>query len=140
MGFHLSVYHVATWPGIVLSQLVTVTATVPAGATICPGKEIVLTCTTMESAIISWTSPTYIGDQIGFNTADMVNEIRRGSVDSNTVATFVKNAIENEILVLESQLRIIVSAVSLNPSVTCIHGSNNIRDTFTFQVLSKLLF
>ena len=123
-------------PVIALSQLITVNSTILAGATICPGKEVVLTCETRESAIIIWTSPTYIGDQIGFNIADMVNETHRDSVNSNTVAILVKNTVENGTLVLESQLRI-VSVVSLDPSVTCIHGSNNIPETFTFQVLGE---
>ena len=119
-------------------QLITLASTVSAEESVCPGEEVTFTCITRESAIITWMSTTYIGDQIGFNTENMVNETHRSSIDSNTVATLVINTNENGTMVLESQLRIIMSSVSLNPSVTCIHGSNNIPVTFTIQVLGEL--
>ena len=131
---------VATLPMAVSPQLITLTSTVSREEIVCPGEEVIFTCITRESAIIIWMSTTmsYIGDQIEFTTENMVNETRRSSIDSNTVATLVKNIIENGTQVLESQLQIVMSSVSLNPSITCIHGSNNIPVTSIFHVLGEL--
>ena len=95
-----------------------------------------ITCETRGSAFLIWTSDEYIGDQLDFNTGNSLNLTQRGSVDSNTTATFISNTIEGSTtIVLVSQLRIIVSSVSLTPSVTCTHGRDNTPATFAFRVL-----
>ena len=95
-----------------------------------------ITCETRGSAFLIWTSDEYIGDQLDFNTGNSLNLTQRGSVDSNTTATFISNTIEGSTtIVLVSQLRIIVSSVSLTPSVTCTHGRDNTPVTFAFRVL-----
>jgi hypothetical protein len=120
----------------VSSQSVTVTSDISPGDILCPGREVIFTCTTRDTAILAWTSNEYIGNRLEFNSRDSFDEIRRGSIDSNTMATFINRTLENgSILVLVSQLRIIVSSNSLNPSVTCIHNRDNLPDTFNFQVL-----
>ena len=120
-----------------VSSQITVTSTIPVNKAVCPGEVVTFTCETRGSAVITWTSDTYIGDQIGFDFASSVNETRRGSVDTNTVATLIINTDVNGQPLLVSQLRIVVSAMSSNPIVTCIHGSNGIRYPTTFQVTGK---
>ena len=104
------------------------------GEFVCPGDIIVFTCTTRGSAIISWTGDDYVGDQVGFNTANRVGDIRQGSTDPNTVATLINNTFDIT-PVLVSQLQITVSTVSSNQSVICIHNSNGIQEIITFQVI-----
>ena len=98
---------------------------------------MIFTCETRGSAVITWTSDTYIGDQIGFDFASNINETRRSSVDTNTIATLINNTDEDGVPLLVSQLQIIVSAVSSNPTVTCIHGSDGIQYPSTFQVTGE---
>ena len=112
-----------------------VTSNISAGEIVCPGDTIIFTCTTRESAIISWTGNDYVGDQVGFNTADMIGETRLGSADPNTIATLINNTVDNTTRILVSQLRIIVSTTSLNQSVICVHNSNGIREPTIFQVI-----
>ena len=127
-------------PDAVSSQLVTITTDISAGEIVCPGNEVIFTCVVRDTGIIAWTSDEYIGDRLEFNSRDMFGETRQGSIDPNTIATFVNSSIEEgSILVLVSQLRIIVSSISLTPSVTCIHDRDDIPDTFTFQVLGMSL-
>lgn len=99
----------------------------------CPGDIVVFTCTTRGSAIISWTGDDYVGDQIGFNTANRIGDTRQGSTDPNTIATLINNTFDGT-PVLVSQLQINVSTISSNQSVICIHNSNGIRETVAFQV------
>ena len=126
---------IATSLSTVSSQTVKVTSTVSDGEVVCPGEEVILTCMTRDSIILIWISDEYIGDQIRFTTVNSLNETRRDSVYNSTIATFVNDTTEGGIRVLVSQLRIIISTNSLNPSVTCIDGSNNERNITTFQVL-----
>ena len=111
-----------------------VTSDISTGENVCPGDIVVFTCTTRGSAIISWTGDDYVGDQIGFNTANMVGDTRQGSTNLNTVATLINNTFDTT-PVLVSQLQITVSTVSSNQSVICIHNSDGIRETVTFQVI-----
>lgn len=113
-----------------------VTSNISTSEIVCPGDIVVFTCTTRGSAIISWTGDDYVGDQIGFNTANMIGETRPGSIDLNTVATLINNTFDTT-PVLVSQLQITVSTVSSNQlqSVICIHNSDGIRETVTFQVI-----
>ena len=127
---------VVTSSPAVSSQLVTVTSDISPGDVLCPEEKVNFTCTTRETMILAWTSNEYIGNQLEFNSRDNVDEIRRGAIDSNTIAILVSKSVENDnIVVLVSQLRITVSSISLNPSVTCIHNRDNLRDVFSFQVL-----
>ena len=120
----------------VSSQLVTVTSDISPGDVLCPGTEVNFTCTTRNTAILIWSSNEYIGNPLEVNSRDNLDQIQRGSIDSNTTATLVSRSVENDtILVLVSQLRITVSSISLNPSVTCIHDGDNVPDVFSFQVL-----
>ena len=119
----------------VSSQLVTVTSDISRGDVLCPGDEVIFTCTTRNTAILIWNSDEYIGNPLEFNLGDNLNQIRRGSIDSNTAVTLVSGSVENGTILLVSQLRITVSSISLNPSVTCIHDGDNVPDVFSFQVL-----
>ena len=126
-----------------LSNVVTSSANLPAimvthniiSEIVCLGNIVIFTCTTRGSAIISWTGNDYVGDQIGFNTANAVGDTRQGSADPNTIATLINNTIDDGTPFLVSQLQITVSAISSNQSVICIHNSNGIRETVTFQVI-----
>ena len=119
----------------VSSQLVTVTSDISPGDVLCPGEEVNFTCTTRNTAILIWSSNEYIGNPLEFSSRDDLDRIQRGSIDSNTAATLVSRSVENGTILLVSQLRITVSSISLNPSVTCIHDGDNVRDIFSFQVL-----
>lgn len=121
------------------SQLITVTSTITVGEIVCPGEEVIFTCETRGSLTIAWTSDEYINDRLEFNTGDDLDGVLPGFIDRNTMATFVNDTVEGTTRVLVSQLRIIVSSISLTPSVTCIHVRDAIPDTFTFQVLGMSL-
>ena len=131
--FLLKLYIVIVISSANLQQIMVI-SDISTGEIVCPGDIIVFTCTTRGSAIISWTGDDYVGDQIGFNTANMVNETRRGSTNPNTVATLISNTFDGT-PVLVSQLQITVSTVSSNQSVVCIHNSDGIRETVAFQVI-----
>ena len=92
---------------------------------------------TRGSVVIGWSSNEYIGvgDQLEYSVGQSLDVTQRGVIDSNTIASFINDTDDNGTPVLVSQLRIIVSSISSTPSVTCIHGSNNIRNISTFQVL-----
>jgi hypothetical protein len=119
-----------------------VTSNISTSETVCPGNIVIFTCTTRGSAIISWTGDDYVGDQIGFNAANMVGDERQGSAAPNTIATLINNTLDDVdgTPVLVSQLQINVSTVSSNQSVICIHNSNGIRKTFAFQVIGIYTF
>jgi hypothetical protein len=119
-----------------------VTSNISTSEVVCPGDIVLFTCTTRGSAIISWTGNDYVGDQIGFNTANMVGDERQGSAAPNTIATLINNTLDDVdgTPVLVSQLQINVSTVSSNQSVICIHNSNGIRKTFAFQVIGIYTF
>ncbi len=111
-----------------------VTSNISTSEVVCPGNIVVFTCTTRGSAVISWTGDDYVGDQIGFNAANMIGDKRQGSANPNTIATLINNTLDGT-PVLVSQLQINVLTVSSNQSVVCIHNSDGIRETVTFQVL-----
>ena len=119
------------------SQFVTVTSDISPGDVLCPGDEVIFTCTTRDTRIIAWISDEYIGNRLEVRSGDSFDEVQRGSIDSNTTATLVNRSMESDtmIVVLVSQLRITVSSISLNPSVTCINNRQSQQDTFPFQVL-----
>jgi hypothetical protein len=83
-----------------------------------------------------------VGDQIGFNAANMIGDTRQGSANPNTIAMLINNTLDDidGTPVLVSQLQINVSTVSSNQSVICIHNSNGIRKTFAFQVIGIYTF
>jgi hypothetical protein len=122
---------------LVSSQAITLTSTIFNGDVVCPGEIVTFTCVTRNSAIIGWNSIEYIGTglQLEFDEGGNRDEIHRGSIDSDTMATFINDTLENGIRVLVSELQINVSSISAFPSVTCVHVSNNERNTSTFRVL-----
>lgn len=124
-------------PALVSSQAIALTSTISDGDVVCPEDIVTFTCVTRDSAIIGWNSVEYIGPglQLEFDEGGNRDEIQRGTVDSNTVATFINDTLENQIRVLVSQLQINVSSASATPSVTCVHVSNNRPVTSTFRVL-----
>ena len=132
----LASFLAAISPSSVTTQLITLTSTISAGEIICPGEEILFICETRGSSTIAWTSDEYIDGRLEFSTGVSLNDTRQGFIDPNTIATFVNSTVEGGTTrVLVSQLRIIVSSISSTPSVTCIHGRDDIPETFAFQVL-----
>ena len=127
---------VAIPPVLVSSQAITLTSSFNEDV-VCPGEIVTFTCVTRDSAIIGWNSIEYIGIglQLEFDEGGDHDEIKRGSIDSDTMATFINDTLENRIRVLVSELQINVSSISAFSSVTCVHVSNNERDTSTFRVL-----
>ena len=141
MSCTLTCYLLFLLPNAVTSSTnlpaIMVTSNIITGEIVCPGDIIIFMCTTTGSAIISWTGNDYVGDQIGFNTANTVGETRQGSANPNTIATLINNTIDDttQLPVLVSQLQITVSTISSNQSVICVHNSNGIREPTTFQVI-----
>ena len=121
-----------------LSSSQEVRHTLPDGQSPCPGEIITLTCVTRGSPILAWTSDQYIeqgGTQLEFATFNNEGETRSSPINTDTVATLTRKAMENGQQVLESQLRITMLPSFPTFSVSCIHiGSGNTNET-TFQLL-----
>ena len=103
----------------------------------CPGQVVVITCVTRGSFLITWRSIQYIGaNRIEFSTNS--NEGAVNVFSNITTASLTRNAMENGVQVLESQLRIIVGSNVPSPSVTCARDSGN-ADSVTLRVLGMNL-
>ena len=92
------------------------------------------TCVTRGSSIIAWTSDEYfgVGRQLEFSTADHIGETQKMF---GAVATLVNISDDGGVTVLKSRLEFSATAASTNPSVTCVHGADDMRSTSEFQVL-----
>ena len=106
------------------------------GDIVCPGQTITFICETTGSGTIAWSSDHYIGSglRLQFSIFNSLDENRTSTISSDTIATFISKS-TGETPVLVSQLNITVSAAYPNPSIACIHVSNNVRDTINFQLL-----
>ena len=125
--------HAASLP-VAFSQMIS--SSLPDRQVSCPGEEIIFTCVTRGSAVISWTSDEYIGrgDSLTFSTLDNLGETHTSTINPDVVATFVSDNNDGGTRVLESQLHIITSLLFPNPSVTCVHSSDSTRHTVSFHV------
>ena len=129
------IYITALVPGV--SPQVVLNGAISDGDIVCPGQTITFICETTGSGTIAWSSDDYIGlgSQLQFAAFNSLDENRTSAISSNTIATFISNTNTGGIPVLVSQLNITVSSAYPNPSITCIHVSNNVRDTINFQSL-----
>ena len=113
----------------------TITSSISEGEIVCPGETVTFTCVTRGTIILIWSSEEYIGAiNIDFNERDNINRPVQASRNNNTLATLVNVSMDGSTRVLVSQLRIIVSSVSLTPSVTCINELDRTSDTIPFRV------
>ena len=102
--------------------------------TLCPGEEVNIVCETRGSSSIAWASNVYIeqgGNYLISARIDSIGETQISTLNPNTIATLINNAIENEVTVLVSQLHIIASIDSF---VTCIQD-NGAEQTISIQLL-----
>ena len=108
------------------------------GQSLCPGDEVILTCTTRGSSLIGWRSLDYvsrvISNQLEFSEVNSQGAMRRSLVYNSTVATLTSNSVENGVRVLVSELRIIIRPDVTSSSVICVHDNTN-ENTITLQLL-----
>ena len=106
------------------------------------GEIITFTCVTRGSPILAWTSDQYIeqgGTQLEFATFNNEGETRSSPINTDTVATLTRKAVENSQQVLESQLRITTLPSFPTFSVSCIHIGRGEMDTTKHQLLLGML-
>ena len=101
----------------------------------CPGQIVTFMCVTRGTLILNWASKDYIGDRnLEISDRTRLNERVLALGNNSTFATLVNDTMEDSTRVFVSQLRIIVSSVSLTPSVTCINDADKRRATIRFRV------
>ena len=98
------------------------------------GQPLIITCMTMESVSMVWSSEEYIGIggiQLEYNT--MNDAAGRIQVSSVTPTTFANLTMVNpSAFELESQLHITVLANFTQFTVTCYNSGNDISENITF--------
>ncbi|MCG8621744.1 MAG: hypothetical protein MJE68_07065 [Proteobacteria bacterium] len=108
---------------------------------VCPGQEINYTCETRGSQTLAWASDEYIeadGSQLDFATFNTVGDTRTSPVNPNTVATLINKTNETGKVILESQLRIVVSPQIATFTITCLMDDGNKRN-ISLQLLGELV-
>lgn len=103
----------------------------------CPGDEVIFVCQTMGSSVIAWTSEEYIGS--GGTQIQFAAGVRSTNIQQigTTIATLTGDRMENGLQVLTSTLRVNVSSMYPNPSVTCHDVGNGTSKTANFNVIGK---
>ena len=127
---------IAGVPSGILAQVIN--STLINGHCACQDSEITFTCVTRGSPIIAWFSEAFIGPggtALTFVAMHHPERTLKTVFDSATVATLVRKYDDGGVQVLVSTLRIIATAGSLIPSVTCTDYSR--ITTVNFQLLSK---
>ena len=130
---------IAGFPSRILAQVIS--STLINGQYACQDSEINFTCMTRGSPGITWISDKFIGrggSELGFSAEIDDPKQKYSSIFiPTTVATLMKEYDDNGVLVLESMLRIIATAGSLTPSVTCRDERTGTPATVNFQILRK---
>lgn len=102
-----------------------------------PGDEIIFDCRVFGE-VMSWSSAEYIGG--GGATIEFSQDIPEGTEKSrnSTVATFVNVTVVGDgMVVIESELRIVVSASYPSATITCRNGHNNVVRSITLNLSSS---
>ena len=98
---------------------------------------IIITCVTTNSAIQAWSSEEYIGQggiQLEFLTVDEIGRNLTSSKDSTTFALLTHVNSSADILEIQSQLHIKVSANYSRFNVTCHNPPHNLTKSVTYLV------
>ena len=117
----------------------------PAGNVFCNGSEVIFTCETRGSDTLEWHDGFYLGSdtrQIGFvATLHNISETRTilSNAGTVTVATLTNNSLDdNDVVVLESTLRITALTVAPSGDVRCVRDDHN-ESHLDFQVLGEFV-
>lgn len=123
----------------VSNENVMITSGIPAKQLACPGEQIIFTCVTRGSLIISWKSDEYIGaggTRVEFAAVDVGKDVQ---INPNAAATLVSAEVINGTRILTSKLTVTATSDYQNPSITCLHVGLLINATISFQLLGILL-
>ncbi|MCG8625234.1 MAG: hypothetical protein MJE68_24955, partial [Proteobacteria bacterium] len=140
----LRLFYIILGPGGTLVSALTLSSTAPASNHVCPGQEVIFTCSTEDSPTIAFASVEYIesdeGSQLEFSESfNMPGDQRISPINPNIVATLVENDIDNNgRLILISELHLIVLPQYPLFSITCFHA-NGTGITKTISVQGKLV-
>ena len=118
-------------------QNVTLTSTLTDGLVAYGEQEVVFICATRFSNILQWSSSEYIsndGHNIQVYNGTLGTDVTRGS----SRAILVRAAIENEVLVLVSQLHIRVSTLHSTATVQCDNNGHGARQSITFGMCHQI--
>ena len=119
----------------------TLSSTAPASNHVCPGEEIVFTCSTVDSPTIAFASMEYIdvGSQLEFTAFNRPGYTRISPVNTDTVAILIENGIDEDgRWILISELHLIVLPQFPMFSISCFHG-NGTGITNTISVEGELI-
>ena len=108
---------------------------------VCPGQPVILTCTTVGSQFLAWSSPHYVSES-GFplffsDSEDMVGTTRP-SPNGASIGILTKVNSSGPIM-LESQLHFNVSDQYSSSQIVCINTANGVNVTTTFIVGKKTI-
>ena len=101
-----------------------------------PQDIIIFTCTTRGSPILEWFSEEYIGT--GGDRLQILSESDRNtsSINPDAVATRISVTLENGIVVIVSELKILVSMQYPTATISCSNGSCQ-KINITFQTVGE---
>ena len=123
----------------VATQRIQLSGTISDGEAVCPGNTITFTCETTGSGTLAWASDEYIGQGTQFEFSAIDNlDVTHESTISNTIATFISKMSVGGIPVLVSRLRVTVLDTVQNPSIACIHVTDDTRNVTRFQLHGTL--
>ena len=115
------------------------TSTLNSERVVSPEDIIIFTCITRGSPILEWFSEEYIGT--GRDRLQILSESDRNisSITAAAVATRINVTRDDGIVVIVSELRIIVSILYPNATISCSNGSpKNVN--VTFQTVGESFF
>lgn len=123
------------------SQLVFLNSTLSTRLIAYPGQEVVFTCETRNSLLLTWTSEDYIGsggDRLETLFIDSPGIKKSNSRNPSTFATLIMASKDSSgVRVIVSELHIIASSQFPVSSVTCRGSSSALNKTITFKTVRK---
>ena len=105
-----------------------------------PEQAVMFRCVTINSPILAWSSPEYIGEngvQLELLSVNTPGITMTSQIDSNTVAILSNVTTEDGQTVIESNLRVVVSARFQISLVSCHNVGQGTVNSITFEVLGE---
>ena len=102
-------------------------------------QPIMFRCVVINSPILAWSSPNYIGEngiQLEFLSVSEPGAHMTSAVDPNTVA-MLNSVTTGEETVIESTLRVVASSRFRISSVACHNVGQGTENSTTFEVLGE---
>ena len=103
---------------------------------VCPEEVRIFTCEARGSNSLAWESEQYIGEiPLSLSRVSSLEVI--SPINPNISARLIRNYVINEVRVLRSELRIVVSPAILddiNHMITCVNIGFNTKDNFTLYL------